>query len=141
MCFENTYGSICHDLWNENDAQIVCRQLGFSSENTTALRNAFYNSSSGPIYLNSVQCEGDELVLENCTWSRDTEDCTHRQDAGVSCLGMYVILGSFQNYMCYSKKYVVVHKTISRDKNDAIYVDQTYEFSLSVICTYNYVTI
>ena len=91
VCFENNYGSICHDLWNENDAQVVCRQLGFSSENTTALRNGFYNSSSGPIHLNSVQCEGDELAVENCTWSREIEDCTHGQDAGVSCLGMCVL--------------------------------------------------
>ena len=101
VCFNNTYGSICHDSWNENDAQVVCRQLGFSSENTTALRNAFYNSSSGPIYLDEVKCKGDELVLENCTASHRIDDCTHGEDAGVSCLGMHwnFILGIFVNHI------------------------------------------
>ena len=88
VCFNNTYGSVCHDLWNENDARVVCRQLGFSSENSSVLRNAFYNSSSGPIYLDNVQCEGDEDSLRNCSLSREIDDCTHSEDAGVRCQGM-----------------------------------------------------
>ena len=86
VCFNNTYGSICHNLWNENDARVVCRDLGFSSENTTALINAHYGSSSGPIYLNNVQCTGDEASLMNCSTVREIDGCTHEQDAGVSCL-------------------------------------------------------
>ena len=29
ICFNNTYGSICADFWDEVDAQVVCEQLGF----------------------------------------------------------------------------------------------------------------
>ena len=29
ICFNNTYGSICADFWDEVDAQVVCGQLGF----------------------------------------------------------------------------------------------------------------
>ena len=90
VCFNNTYGSICHNLWNENDAQVVCRDLGFSSENTSALINAYYGSGSGSIYLNNIQCTGDELSLSNCSFSTDIDECTHEQDAGVSCSGMYI---------------------------------------------------
>ena len=88
VCFNNTYGSICHNLWNENDAQVVCRSLGFSSENTSALNNAYYGSSSGSIYLNNIQCTGDEQSLSNCSFSLEIDECTHEQDAGVSCLGI-----------------------------------------------------
>ena len=91
VCFNNTYGSICHDLWNENDAQVACRDLGFNSENTSALLNAFYNSSSGPIYLDNVQCTGNEESLEFCELSREIDGCTHSEDAGVSCQGMRII--------------------------------------------------
>ena len=92
VCLNNTYGSVCHDLWNENDARVVCRQLGFNSDGASVLRNAFYNSSSGPIHLDNVQCEGDEESLQNCSLSREIDDCTHSEDAGVSCQGMIVIL-------------------------------------------------
>ena len=88
VCFNNTYGSICHNLWNENDARVLCRDLGFSSENTTALINAHYGISSGPIYLNSIQCTGDETSLSDCSYVREIDGCTHEQDAGVSCLGI-----------------------------------------------------
>ena len=37
ICFNNTYGSICADFWDEVDAQVVCGQLGF-------MRNGLYRS-------------------------------------------------------------------------------------------------
>ena len=109
VCFNNTYGSICHDLWNELDAQVVCRKLGFNSTGATALSNAEYGSSSGPIYLDNVQCDGSESSLEYCDHSLEIDQCDHSQDAGVSCLGMVINYKSKQmkcpciptyTYMC-----------------------------------------
>jgi len=31
VCINNTYGAICDDFWDNRDAEVVCRQLGFSN--------------------------------------------------------------------------------------------------------------
>lgn len=31
VCLNNTYGTICDDLWGYNDGSVVCRQLGFNA--------------------------------------------------------------------------------------------------------------
>ena len=41
VCFNNRYGTICDDLWDNTDASVVCRQLGFSSESKCGVRGAW----------------------------------------------------------------------------------------------------
>ncbi len=45
---------------------------------------AAFGQGSGPILLAEVACVGDEASLLDCGFIT-THDCTHLQDAGISC--------------------------------------------------------
>ena len=66
----------------------VTQPLAWNHTNVTISSGAVtasFGSGSGPIHLDDVGCSGSESVLANCSYSSDTSDCSHSQDAGVRC--------------------------------------------------------
>ncbi|XP_019641566.1 PREDICTED: deleted in malignant brain tumors 1 protein-like [Branchiostoma belcheri] len=80
-----TWGTVCHNRFNMNDADVVCRMLGYP--NATQVRNgAYFGQGTGPIYMDDLQCDGNETSLFNCSYAGWTiHDCDHGQDVGVVC--------------------------------------------------------
>ena len=79
------WGTVCDDSWDMNDANVVCRQLGFSSA-SSAPGNAAYGQGSEPTWMDNVACQGGEASLFACThngWG--VENCNHGEDASVVC--------------------------------------------------------
>ena len=86
--YNGEWGTVCDDGWDDTDAGVVCRQLGFGSSGT-AIGLAGFGQGSGSIWLNSVTCTGSESTLASCGHPGVgfTSICYHFEDAGVICSG------------------------------------------------------
>ncbi|CAM9716966.1 unnamed protein product [Lampetra fluviatilis] len=85
VLYGRSWGTVCDDVWDLRDAEVVCRQLGCGSA-VSAVGNAFYGVGSGRIWMDNVQCNGSESQLSQCRqngWG--THDCSHVEDASVIC--------------------------------------------------------
>ncbi|XP_005748017.1 deleted in malignant brain tumors 1 protein-like isoform X2 [Pundamilia nyererei] len=79
------WGTVCDDSWGQEDAQVVCRQLGCGRV-LSAPTNTQFGQGTGPIWMDEVGCTGGEINLFECHHSGfGSHDCSHKEDAGVIC--------------------------------------------------------
>ncbi|XP_036907015.1 deleted in malignant brain tumors 1 protein-like [Sturnira hondurensis] len=85
VLYQGAWGTVCDDLWDLNEAEVVCRQLG-CGQAVSALGQAHFGPGSGDILLDNLQCAGVERYLGQCAHSGWAEhNCGHHEDAGVTC--------------------------------------------------------
>ena len=80
--------SICDDNFGPLEGQVVCKMLGFESSIAIIHKEAAFNAGSGPIWINSIVCNGNEGNLRECKsadWSPSFQ-CKHVEDVGVECI-------------------------------------------------------
>ncbi|XP_070556511.1 scavenger receptor cysteine-rich domain-containing protein DMBT1-like [Ptychodera flava] len=95
-----TWGTVCDKGFDFEDAEVICKNLGFPGAieaihggQTEASR---FGAGNGPIWFRDVACTGDETKLSDCSVSPglfngipglDNPDaCLHTEDAAVSCI-------------------------------------------------------
>ncbi len=81
------WGSVCDDQWDISDAQVVCRQLGCGAA-MRADGNSVFGAGEGVVWLNRVECRGNEIHLWDCPLSlKNHTDCSHKEHAGLTFAG------------------------------------------------------
>ena len=113
ICINALWGTVCQRYWDNNDATVVCRQLGFPvgvsgsgiGNKTTCFLNLHslscylflvtsalygyqhnFGQGTGPVFLDGLRCTGTESSLLSCShWGIMFNWCGHYADAGVIC--------------------------------------------------------
>ena len=85
ILYAGVWGAVCSDLFNITSATVVCHQLGFPS----ARRVKSYGSDAMQIWLDDVQCNGNESSINQCPHSDfNIYNCNIDEDqVGVECIG------------------------------------------------------
>ncbi len=78
-------GTMCDDSFGEVDAEVACRDLGFSRGEVLDYDDDI-EGGKGPIWLDEVQCDDQKEKLIECNqdgW--EEHDCDHSEDVRIRC--------------------------------------------------------
>ena len=80
------WGTVCDDFWDDVDASVACRQLGFDDGVEAAF--ATFPVGVDPIWMDNLMCSGAEARLVDCPFNGfGAHNCVHVEDAGLHCSG------------------------------------------------------
>ena len=111
---ENTWGTVCYNSWERMDAEVVCWQLGYTSQGIlmsiiivhlfkimlilvfvltgAVVLSSIFGTGSGATYLDEVDCSGGESRLIDCSRSFFVSCSSSRRGAGVRCQGTHMVV-------------------------------------------------
>ena len=101
--YQGQWGTVCGNNWDENDATVVCNQLGYSGPSSANV--GVYGRGLGTVWLNNVRCTGREGSLASCNhdgWGDHTDTC-RAGAAGVICSNATEI-GNASNFLYFASK-------------------------------------
>ena len=86
--YKGRWGAVCNDGWDEHDANLVCRQLGFMSSESSD----FGLATKDGIFLDNIMCSINALSLSSCGHygvgiKVGCNYNSHYKVAGVKCFG------------------------------------------------------
>lgn len=81
------WGTICDDFFDDTDAGVACRQLGYDA-GVDHQAYGWVFPGVDPIWMDNVSCSGAESSLASCAFNGwGLHNCIHTEDVGVHCSG------------------------------------------------------
>ena len=81
-----TWGTVCDDLFDISDGDVICRMLGFPAARSIHCCARPYGSGTGPIWLDNLRCRGNEKSINQCSHrGLGVHNCRRNEDVGVVC--------------------------------------------------------
>ncbi|XP_077266632.1 lysyl oxidase homolog 3 isoform X1 [Temnothorax americanus] len=82
---DGKWGSICDDEWDDFEANVVCKQLGFNGA-IKATTYGHFGQARRRYWMDNVYCDGSEVELAKCRFDGwGISDCGGNEAAGVIC--------------------------------------------------------
>ena len=83
--FYGTWGTVCDDSWDLQDATVVCQELGWLQA-VTSYHYPQFGLGTGQIWMENVQCTGNESRLYQCFHNEiGRHTCRSTRPASVQC--------------------------------------------------------
>ena len=88
---ENRYSLVCADKFDDNDATIVCRQMGYPFGKSICC--SAFGIVEERIEVSDMQCTGSETDITQCVMIRGVNGCASQQYASVVCSKDQMLVG------------------------------------------------
>ena len=90
--YNGRWGSVCYSGWDELDANIVCKQLGYKH----AEISYFGRRPKADIIMDNIICSNNDTMLASCGHygfgiKSECNYYSYYIVAGVKCHGMYIL--------------------------------------------------
>ncbi len=77
--------SVCDAAFNQQDAEVVCRELDCGAP-VQVLGAAAFGKGDTPMWTQEIQCRGNEYQFALCPTS-PSQFCSHDNDVSIVCAG------------------------------------------------------
>ena len=77
------WGTVCDDFWHFSDADVACRQLGFSR--ALISQSIPIRGDGLPTFLYNVTCSGNESFIWDCPNIGVKGECFKEEDVNLVC--------------------------------------------------------
>ncbi|KAJ8255198.1 hypothetical protein GJAV_G00202160 [Gymnothorax javanicus] len=79
---QGEWGTICDDNFDTTDGTVICKMIGYTRASSVFTATA----GTGKIFLDNLACTGRESSVFQCPHGGiGVHDCSHSEDAGVTC--------------------------------------------------------
>ncbi len=125
MLYGNTWHTVCDAVFDQQDAEVVCRELDCGAP-VQVLGAAAFDKGDAQMWTEEIQCRGEETIIRLCPTSKDIQ---YLQDncVGLICSGKMsqFILSVMQSNLTFKSLNIYLNRIVVPPNEHLIMNDNT----------------